>query len=371
MVTSGRRFGIQRSVIFVERIRIHHGCRIDQKSFRVTIRALISFVETDTLGCCSVVVPTTFWYVFISPVSYHTDLIHLPLHNLISIDSSGESQMKRFLLTNPSNKRWVEGQERLHKAQKTASDVARLVRQEIFPAFHPETVQSNILSKDLFMEATQRQNHRAVMKELLQKHGGKKKQKETTTVYRTMTWEQKAKALFFYFHKSLGNEMEEVTCSLFSINVMTFRNWINQKLYFPKWVPYVEGFVASDVLPSVPEAYKKNYESVDAKSRVKLGSKYHSVSTGPKYVTAVSSGTRQHNKNLEKKSQGFKYISKTTKTIGSGRKTKYPEQETFLVEMMIVKWETGNPMSKSAAYDMLINKFGHVNEADQSEWEKK
>ena len=53
------------------------------------------------------------------------------------------------------------------------------------------------------------------------------------------------------------------------------------------------------------------------------------------------------------------YILQTTKTVGSGRKVKYPEQEEFVIANVVLIWETGNPLSKAAAYDLLISEFGH------------
>ena len=50
---------------------------------------------------------------------------------------------------------------------------------------------------------------------------------------------------------------------------------------------------------------------------------------------------------------------------------KYPEQESFIIKKVIEMWETGNPLSKSSAYNILIAEFGHENEADQTEWETK
>jgi succinate dehydrogenase/fumarate reductase cytochrome b subunit len=57
-------------------------------------------------------------------------------------------------------------------------------------------------------------------------------------------WKNKSTAIFFYFHRSLGN----LTCSLFIINVNIFDNWMRQKQYFSKWDGYVESFTASDVI---------------------------------------------------------------------------------------------------------------------------
>ncbi|CAK9200698.1 unnamed protein product [Sphagnum troendelagicum] len=50
-------------------------------------------------------------------------------------------KMKRFLLTIPENKKWVEAQEKRHKAEQNVKDVSRLVRREIFPELHPKTVE--------------------------------------------------------------------------------------------------------------------------------------------------------------------------------------------------------------------------------------
>jgi len=135
-------------------------------------------------------------------------------------------KMKRFLLTIPENKKWVEVQEKRHKAKQNVKDVSRLVRCEMFPKLHPETVElgsaasSGSALKEIVIEARQRQLHRTLMKELLKSFTTTRKQ--TIVLYRTRTWEQKSKAIFFYFHKSLGNMDQELTCSLFSINVMTF-----------------------------------------------------------------------------------------------------------------------------------------------------
>lgn len=284
-------------------------------------------------------------------------------------------KMKRFLLTIPENKKWVEAQEKRHKAEQNVKDVSRLVRREMFPELHPETVElgsaasSGSAPKEIVIEARQRQLHRTLMKELLKSFTTTGKQ--TIALYRTRTWEQKSKAIFFYFHKSLGNMDQELTCSLFSINVMTFQNWIKQKRYFGKWVHYVEAFKVSDILPDVPATYRKDYEDVDASSQVQIDSKFRNSTPGHQYVSALSAGTRQKNRNAAGKSDNITYLLQTTKTVGSGRKVKYTQQEEFLISTVVMKWETGNPLSKSAAYDLLISTFGHEQEAERTEWEVK
>jgi hypothetical protein len=89
--------------------------------------------------------------------------------------------------------------------------------------------------------------------------------KQTSAIYRTITWENKSKAIFFYFHRSLGNFDLELTCSLFNINANTFDNWIRQKQYFPKWITYVQSFTAADVISKIPVKYQNNFDSVNLK----------------------------------------------------------------------------------------------------------
>ena len=147
-------------------------------------------------------------------------------------------EMKRFLLSNPENTKWVENQEKRHKSQKNVQKVARLVRREMFPELHPETVMlgsaacSISIPQAISIEARQRQPHRTLMKELLST--SQTKGKKRVSKYRTMTWKQRSKAIFFYFHESWGNQNAELTCSIFSINFISFQNWIKQRRYFGK-----------------------------------------------------------------------------------------------------------------------------------------
>ncbi|CEG47748.1 uncharacterized protein PHALS_04895 [Plasmopara halstedii] len=110
--------------------------------------------------------------------------------------------MKRFLLTNPENKKQVEAQEKRHKAEQNVKDVSSLVRREMFPELHPETALGSAASsssapKEIVIEARQRQLHGTLMKELLKSFTTTGKQ--TIAPYRKRTWEQKSKAIFFYF----------------------------------------------------------------------------------------------------------------------------------------------------------------------------
>jgi hypothetical protein len=41
--------------------------------------------------------------------------------------------MKRFLMSNPNNKKWIEAQESIREAQSNVEAVSHLVRREMFP----------------------------------------------------------------------------------------------------------------------------------------------------------------------------------------------------------------------------------------------
>jgi len=222
-------------------------------------------------------------------------------------------------------------------------------------------VSSISIAKELLIEANQRKLHRSLMAELVaywtkkDLDGGK----QTASLYWTSSWEQRSRAIFFYFHPSLGNMDMELTCSLFSINIWTFKNWITKKPMFAKWVHYVQCFTVSDILPSVPAQYRKHYDDVDHSDKVSLDPKFGEADSKVVFVSSVSASvsTRQKVKKISLKDQQVKYLRKTTKTVGSGRKVKYEEQENFIVEAVVMSWETGKPCTKSDCYNLLMRKF--------------
>ena len=89
------------------------------------------------------------------------------------------------------------------------------------------------------------------------------------------------------------------------------------------------------------------------------------------YVSSYSAGSRQQKQKLSTYDKSIVYIRKDSKTAGSGRKVKYQEQEEFIISHVIEQWETGNPLCKSSAYNILISKFGHASENYRTEWEIK
>ena len=69
---------------------------------------------------------------------------------------------------------------------------------------------------------------------------------------RSMTWKERACAVFYYLHPALTNFDSEVTCSVFGIRHATFSNWINDAQFFAKWIPFVEGLTVRDALSMLP-----------------------------------------------------------------------------------------------------------------------
>ena len=78
-----------------------------------------------------------------------------------------------------------------------------MVRREMFPELHPETVElcseacSSSAPKEIVIEARQRQLQRTLMKDL--SNSFIKSGKQTIALYRTRTCKQKSKAIFFTF----------------------------------------------------------------------------------------------------------------------------------------------------------------------------
>ena len=84
--------------------------------------------------------------------------------------------MKRFLISNPTNQRWIDAQEQRNVGESDPDNLVRLVRWGMFPELHLQTLQP-VITKDprtgvtkipseIFIEALQRQFHRRLMKEL-------------------------------------------------------------------------------------------------------------------------------------------------------------------------------------------------------------
>jgi hypothetical protein len=121
----------------------------------------------------------------------------------------------------------------------------------------------------------------------------------------------------------------------------------------------------------ISQEYRDNYGSVNKASKVVVDSKYKVRISNKIYVSAASMGSRQMNSKLAATNQDVVYLRKNTKSSGSGRKVKYQEQKDFIIQNVIERWETGNPLSKSGTYDMLISRFGHEPQDQRTEWELK
>ena len=67
--------------------------------------------------------------------------------------------MKRFLLSDPANQRWVEAQEKRRKAQTTVKDISKLICHEMFPQLLHKTIEPVVgtgsISNAIVIEARQ------------------------------------------------------------------------------------------------------------------------------------------------------------------------------------------------------------------------
>ena len=277
--------------------------------------------------------------------------------------------MKRFLLQNADNKKWFESQEKKDSKRLKSESLAKLFRREMYPELLPAKRGDPVLrhiDNGLLIEARQRTLHRRLMEELLARNASGKK---TVTKNRTMTWDQRSKAIFFHMCPGLGNQDLDLTCMIFGVNAVTFGNWLKKKKFFPKWSPVVSKLTVADVLEDVAQSHRSSFENVDGSVTVLLPHRFTVNGSDMEYVSARS-GSPQALRKKAAQSDSLVYITKSCKSSGTGRKTKYPLQVAFLVDSVVKAWECGNPMSKSVLYDALISEFGHDEEANRSEWEK-
>ena len=103
---------------------------------------------------------------------------------------------------------------------------------------------------------------------------------------------------------------------------------------------------------------------------MQIDSKFCNSTPGQQYVSALSSSTR---KKIGKRPENLTnhIFSPNNENCRFWKKRKYAQQEKFLISTVVMKWEAGNPLRKSAAYDLLISTFGHEQEAERTEWEVK
>ena len=133
----------------------------------------------------------------------------------------------------------------------------------------------------------------------------------------------------------------------------------------------MESFTVSDILPSIPSSYRDAYDAVNPSRKVSIDPKFLVNCSGKTYVSSFSSGNRGNIQKLCIHDKKVVDIRKYSKTAGSGRKVKYQEQEEFIIAHIVEQWETGNPISKSSPYNILISKFGHKSENERTDWEPK
>jgi hypothetical protein len=188
------------------------------------------------------------------------------------------------------------------------------------------------------------------------------KPKATSTKYCTSIWKEKSIAIFFYFDPSLGNFDAEATCKVFGIKHATFNNCVTKKTYYSKWVPFVSSFKLRDVFDNIPLESRRYFDAttLDMNVVVSIPIKYLTVN-GKRFATgkSVPGSSRQKVAKRSSKSSSIVYIRENTRTVGSGRKVKYPVEEEFLISSISAAWEVGNPLSRPEIYLELMREVGN------------
>ena len=261
---------------------------------------------------------------------------------------------------------WLDSQEKQHFNELKSSADLKELRATKYPELQLDKMGFKRKPSDnlpLMIMARQRQLMKETMTELVERfkasHANIPLQgRKTSQRQSTLSWHTKAQGLFFFFHPQLGNLNQELTCLVFGFNATRFTNWIRQPMYYPKWASFVVGFEFSDVAHAIPELYRSKYTHVPASSKVCLSDRFKCQHKDKTFVSAAGEESRQMKRKVAKYNDDIVYVTKAAKTVGSGRKIKYPEEEAFLQNAIAYAWETGNPMSRARCYDLLASEFG-------------
>lgn len=282
------------------------------------------------------------------------------------------AMLRNWLCKNPANEAWIAKQEEKHRDQLENDKRLSLIRKEMYPALTlaqveqvvPEAQRSEI-AEEIVQRCLMKKRFQDVLKELVdyfRKRNGQapsEKVRKTSDRYHTETWANKSLALFFYWHPQMGNQDMAVTCTVWPLNKSTFNNWITQKTYYPKWASFVKSMTALDVKAIISLCYAAKFEHVPDDSKVDLPTKYFAYDDGKSYLVSKGGATsRQKKQKIASLSTSVIYIPDYARSVGdSGKKVKYKEQEDFVIQKIRSGWETGNPLTRSACYSLLIHEL--------------
>ena len=267
-----------------------------------------------------------------------------------------------------SNDRWIKAQE----ARSQQNSINAELRRRAFPELSANTLQSIAIA-----EAQKRIESRQVarmcstllneivdmaigtecdMEEQCEHHN-----RSSKLHYTSMTWKQRAIAVFYYLHPALANGDAEVTCSVFGLNHSRFSNWIKARSYFCKWIPFVEGMTVSDVMAELPRDLRERFRCIDPQSTVVIAPKFR-ITGQKRLISAMSDPnmSRQKASKLASTSNQLHYFRSNVRSVGSGRTIKYPSENGLLLTKVKNGWESGNPLSRHEIYLWLIKVFGNI-----------
>ena len=141
-------------------------------------------------------------------------------------------------------------------------------------------------------------------------------------------------------------------------------NWLQQPMYFSKWIPFVKYFTFADVRDAIPSTHSNLFAHVALSSSLDLPARYLEHSSSKTFTTSFGPGSRQGKRKQAQRNADHHYITKKTKSIRAGRSIKYPDETSFLKNATNIAWETGNPLTRAGCYEILSREFGNTD----SEW---
>jgi len=207
--------------------------------------------------------------------------------------------------------------------------------------------------------------------ELEVKFGEKKSSTKIKFMGRTkkplLTWKQRGDLLYFLLHPGFGNGDIQLTAEVFGIPNRTIRTWLNEKKYFPRWLPFVKDLQPYKVQKTIPSTTGQIWKDVPAETLSAFGpldlSKYESAIPNPQTAIVQFTQASFHNGShiskqkkvalAQKFKDKFEYVGNSEKWVGKTRDVAYPEQEKFVMQQARENWDKGTPLAREGLYDLL------------------
>lgn len=169
-----------------------------------------------------------------------------------------------------------------------------------------------------------------------------------------LSWMKKAFKIFIFLHPKLLNRDVPAFEKLLGTKAKTLRGWMYKADLMEKWVPFLENMTYGDVQRArqIPFEVKN---SIEDSSKINLDE--FKIKISGEFKIHGSQG--QSGQALGKQKDVGLLKGKTKRIVSPNKKKKtlYPDEEQFLVDMIKESLETGRPMTKNDARYFMEKKY--------------